>query len=587
MTLAIGACAAPDKAAGAGPGQADAGPVDGNAKNGNDSTSSDAAFPSCAPVTGDPGLLRLRGTVWTGDALIPDGEVFVSAATGRILCVGNDCSGTPDAAKASVVCTGGIIAPGLINPHDHGTFNHLPRWKHTKLFSNRYQWQADDDYKAFKLSTSYKYQPEGSDTVKAIGTSYQARCETMKWTELRALVAGTTAIQGTSGTTCINGWVRDLDTSAKAAGLADYAIGTQVMKLSGADKADLKSWLTGLQASTLSGVVLHVGEGIDDLSRKEWYDVVSMGLAQPHVSLIHATGLGGVELADAQSHGIALIWSPQSNLDLYGDTTRIPTAVRLGMTVAIGPDWTPSGSMSELEELKCAKQLSDKRWGGLLTDEMLVRMATTDAAQAVGAGDLLGRLSTGYMADIAVFSGDRGHPLGAIVAARPERVRLVLIGGKPLYGDEDLMTVLAPATCEPMDVCGAAKRVCMVDAALSGGYKGEQTVADVRGVLEKVLADTLKLVKDSPNPPTGFEYTYELWPLFKCGAEADALIHCDVSGGAAVEPSPTDLDGDGKANDADNCPNVFNPDQGDLDKDTKGDGCDVCPLSESTGPSCK
>ncbi len=565
----LGGCA-PAEQSGGDATQADTAAADTGGKTEPDVASADVAYPSCAPVTGDPSLLRLRGTVWTGDALIADGEVFVSAATGRILCVGDDCSTTPGADKASVVCTGGIIAPGLINPHDHGTYNHLPRWKHPGLFKNRYQWQADSNYKAFKA-------PEAA-------TFSKAKCETMKWTELRALVAGTTAMQGTSGTTCISGWVRDLDsTSAKATGLDGYQIGTQVTKISGAASSDVADWLAGLNKSTLNGLVLHVGEGIDDSSRKEWYDLVSLGLALPHVALIHAAGLGGVELADAQSHQISLIWSPQSNLDLYGDTTRVPAALRLGMTVAIGPDWTPSGSMSELEELKCAKQLSDKRWGGLLTDEMLVRMATTDAAAAVGAQDLLGRLSTGYMADIAVFSGDRSHALAAIVAARPETVRLVLVGGKPLYGDADLMATLAPPTCEPLDVCGAQKTICVVDAVLGANYKGDQTLAVVKGAIEAVLAAT----KATDNPSTDMAYAYDLWPLFKCGAEAEALIHCDVSGGTAVEPGAADLDGDGLANAADNCPNVFNPDQGDLDKDGKGDACDTCPLGEASTATCK
>ena len=148
----------------------------------------------------------------------------------------------------------------------------------------------------------------------------------------------------------------------------------------------------------------------------------------PRVALIHAAGLTGVELAEARLKDVRIIWSPQSNLDLYGDTTRVPAALRLGMTVALGPDWTPSGSMSPLEELKCAKQLSDKRWGGMLTDEQLVRMVTVDAAKTMGAEKFIGTLAPGLFADVAVFAGDRNKPFAAVVAARPETVRLVMIG---------------------------------------------------------------------------------------------------------------------------------------------------------------
>ncbi len=48
---------------------------------------------------------------------------------------------------------------------------------------------------------------------------------------------------------------------------------------------------------------------------------------------------------------------------------------------------------------------------------------------------------------------------------------------------------------------------------------------------------------------------------------------CDLCPGDANN----DLDGDGRCGDEDNCPSVFNLDQGDLDADGTGDGCDVCP----------
>ncbi|MFZ4580655.1 MAG: amidohydrolase family protein [Myxococcota bacterium] len=511
----------------------------------------------CAPVSGDPTLLRLKGTVWTGDVLLPEGEVFVSATTGLVLCVSEDCSDVEGADSATVVCTDGIITPGLVNPHDHANYNHLPRWQHVKRYKNRYEWQADPTYHTFKAPQSE--------------TFYKAKCETMKWAELRGLVSGTTAMQGTSGGACIQGWVRDLDEPA-ANGLDGYSIYTQVTKLSGVSDATVKKWQTALQSGATSGVVLHLAEGIDTLSRDEWSDLAAKGLVQEGVKLIHATGLTGVELAEARQHGVDLIWSPQSNLDLYGDTTRVPAALNLGVRVAIGPDWTPSGSMNMLDELKCAKKLSAKRWGGRLSDEQLVRMATVESASAVGAGDWLGRLATGYIADVAVFSGDRGNPFAAVIAARPETTRLVLVGGRPLYGDAALMADISSADCEPLDVCGAAKVVCAKDSSVDGG---SQSVADIRSKLESTLANAK--AADSPTP--AFEYAYNLWPLFFCGAEADALIQCDVAGGPAVSPSAKDLDGDGKANEVDKCPNAFDPDQGDLDSDGVGDACDPCPLA--------
>lgn len=80
-------------------------------------------------------------------------------------------------------------------------------------------------------------------------------------------------------------------------------------------------------------------------------------------------------------------------------------------------------------------------------------------------------------------------------------------------------------------------------------------------------------------------------------AEAAHLDHGDgvpggtVPGGMSLVfdsecriEGPSDIDGDGVDNDADNCPYVGNPDQEDLDRDGIGDACDPCPTS--TGTSC-
>ena len=48
------------------------------------------------------------------------------------------------------------------------------------------------------------------------------------------------------------------------------------------------------------------------------------------------------------------MWSPFSNLWLYGKTTDVATAQSNGMRICLGADWSPSGSKSLLGELKVA-----------------------------------------------------------------------------------------------------------------------------------------------------------------------------------------------------------------------------------------
>ena len=77
------------------------------------------------------------------------------------------------------------------------------------------------------------------------------------------------------------------------------------------------------------------------------------------------------------THGTGLIWSPRSNITLYGDTARVTIASRLGVNIALGTDWMPSGSMNLLRELKCADSFNTT-----YLDQLLHRRA------AVGDGDV-------------------------------------------------------------------------------------------------------------------------------------------------------------------------------------------------------
>ena len=72
--------------------------------------------------------------------------------------------------------------------------------------------------------------------------------------------------------------------------------------------------------------------------------------------MIHGTALSREQLGDLKDAGAKLVWSPQSNLRLYGETTSAADALELGLPVGLGADWLPSGSTSLLAELKVARR---------------------------------------------------------------------------------------------------------------------------------------------------------------------------------------------------------------------------------------
>jgi len=149
-------------------------------------------------------------------------------------------------------------------------------------------------------------------------------------------------------------------------------------------------------------------------------------------------------------------------------------------------------------------------WGDALAPRTLARMVTTQAARALGLGGVLGALAPGMKADVMVVGGDRARPYEALLAATPAAVRLVTVGGRALYGDA-AVAALGPASpgCEPLDVCGASKFVCVAAPGGTAANKLGQTLRDITDAIAGELQryDDLDLSGWDFSPPT---------PLVRC-----------------------------------------------------------------------
>ena len=96
------------------------------------------------------------------------------------------------------------------------------------------------------------------------------------------------------------------------------------------------------------------------------------------------------------------------------------------------------------------------------------------------------------------------------------------------------------------------------------------TAADSNGQQPSQLESALSGALSTADVHSEHEYTRELLGLWLC---EETRADCDISVSTEL-----DSDGDGIDNDADNCPDSYNPGQDNLDGDTLGDSCDSCPL---------
>src|SRR5262249_21737008 len=145
----------------------------------------------------------------------------------------------------------------------------------------------------------------------------------------------------------------------------------------------------------------------------------------------------------------------------------------------------------------------------ILTPERLSKMVTIDAARALGVDGTLGSLEAGKRADITVIEGS-GDPYQALLAAKPQNVKLVLVDGNVLYGDSafDALGHNQPAR-ETLSVCSVDKFLCIAETSATDQLN--QTYAQVKQVLESALSDY-----DTTVMPQGIAPFSPLAPLFKC-----------------------------------------------------------------------
>jgi cytosine/adenosine deaminase-related metal-dependent hydrolase len=554
---------------------------------------------TCEVQAGDDNLL-FRGTVLAPDRAYQGGELLVSAA-GVILCVGCDCSGEPLAASATrVTCAEGVISPGLVNTHDHLTFtqNAPGNWGDER-YEHRHDWRKG---------------LHGHTRIPVPGNASTAQ---KTWGELRHLMAGTTS---TAGAGSVAGWVRNLD-QGSSEGLGQGPIISPTFPLGDSDGTQLATGcnypdIDEPDVLTADCYLAHVAEGINDYARNEFLCLSSTAhggedLTEYNSTFIHLVGLNAIDGQELADNSTALSWSPRSNVSLYGFTAPITMYARQGVLLSLGTDWTASGSINLVRELRCADQLNRDHYGSYFSDRELWSMATGNAAAALAVDDAVGLLLPGRVADLAIYNAEnRATPWRAIIDAEPDDVVLVLRGGLPMYGDSPLMAALPRGQqgCEqlPEPVCGVVKSLCvqresgMTYASLAsanassyglffcgtptnepsctpfrlGEFDGQVTATDRDG---DGIPDAEDLCPDVFDPPRLIDNG--LQPDADGDGVGDLCDPCplDPHTDQCSPSDPNDRDRDGVPNAIDNCPQVPNPSQSDRDGDGIGDACDPCP----------
>ena len=387
----------------------------------------------------------LRGLVMTPDG--PRTNWTVHVRDDVIVAVTNTTI-----AGVTNIATGGIIYPGLIDVHNHPAYNSFP----TLMFNNfpyghRDEWgENDTEYSNWKTTrTTLRGTTAVSDTTTDTITKYG---------ECLELMAGCIAIQGESNSDAEHNHPDVILFNIEQFPSRIYCNIFPWRLTNAAGIAERSNLLVQIAGGAVNATMIHLSEGTDSTARAQFTTWTGWGMLNSTVAIIHGAALQASDFAQMAAVGAKLIWSPMSNMKLYAGTANIKAAKTAGVTVAISPDWTPSGCYNILEELGYAWQLNTTIFSNAYTAREMCDMVTLNGAKCAGLDGHYGKILPGYNAGLCVISSTNADPYMALINARPPDVLLTIVDGTPRYGEPALMTALG-VTGESVDVKGHTKKM--------------------------------------------------------------------------------------------------------------------------------
>lgn len=148
---------------------------------------------------------------------------------------------------------------------------------------------------------------------------------------------------------------------------------------------------------------------------------------------------------------VRVVHNPSSNLKLASGAAPVSAMLEAGVTVALGTDGaTSNNKLDMLEEIRLASFLQklDRMDPTALPSRQVLQMAHQGGAAAIGQGGVLGRIESGYKADLTIYNTTAPHwcpqhDLASILtyAAASADVSHTLVDGRVLYRNGEFTTI--------------------------------------------------------------------------------------------------------------------------------------------------
>ncbi len=168
----------------------------------------------------------------------------------------------------------------------------------------------------------------------------------------------------------------------------------------------------------------------------------SINMLGPKTVLAHGIHLNDNEINIIKNKNVKISHCPSSNLKLASGIANIPRYLKEGINVSLGADGAPcNNELNIFTEMKLAALIQKPFHGSTsMNAETIFRMATIDAAEALGLRDEIGSIEIGKKADLVFLNlNDSSLPLDVderniystiVYSASKNNVVNVMIGGE-------------------------------------------------------------------------------------------------------------------------------------------------------------
>lgn len=356
--------------------------------------------------------LRLRQALVREEAGDVAREVWISK---RRVVAAEDGAGS---ALAEIDLDGRTLREGFVNGHDHLDFSTFPPLGNPP-YPNVYAWARDVD--------------GGSTDPRVAEALSVALPDRLFLGGLRNLLCGFTA-------------VAHHNTFHRSMAREDFPVRV-LQKYEFAHSPGLTPHLRKTYRTTDRRIpwMVHAGEGRDEAARLELARLKEENVLRQNTVVIHGIAFGEAEAKAMAEAKACLVWCPESNRRLYGATAQPRLFLEAGVRVGLGSDSPVSGVRDPLSNLAAARREAAMPDGTLL--DMAVR-GTALAARLPRGG-----LAPGDPADLVAFTSE-----DAVLEGDRRAISLVVVDGRPLYGEPGLMEAAGVRTLR-LCVDGAARAI--------------------------------------------------------------------------------------------------------------------------------